>query len=313
MSRYILLVLCFAVLSNCAQDEAGESELSLASGKVERIENFDSQFIPSRNVDVWLPDGYSSDEKYAVLYMHDGQMLFDSTTTWNGQEWGVDETMGRLLNEDQIRNTIVVGIWNTEFRHSEYFPQQPFESLPQAFQDSLLSSVGENQAASLFKTEIASDNYLKFIVTELKPFIDKKYATHTDVKNTFVAGSSMGGLISMYALCEYPDVFYGAGCLSTHWVGIFDTLNNPIPTQFAEYLEGNLPDPNSHKIYFDFGTETLDALYEPYQTKVDSILVQHGYGAENWKTLKFVGEDHSEIAWNKRLEVPLGFLLGKEE
>jgi len=219
--------------------------------------------------------------------------------------------MGRLLNEDQIRNTIVVGIWNTEFRHSEYFPQKPFESLPQAFQDSLLHSGEENQAASLFKTDIASDNYLKFIVNELKPFIDKKYATHSDVENTFVAGSSMGGLISMYALCEYPEVFYGAGCLSTHWVGTFDTLNNPIPRMFVEYLEGDLPSSSKHKLYFDFGTETLDALYEPYQIQVDSILVQHGYGAGNWKTLKFAGEDHSEIAWSKRLDVPLEFLLGK--
>ena len=301
----------FLTLSSCSQNDEKIEYLNLSAGKVERIEDFNSKFIPSRNVDVWLPDDYSGDKKYAVLYMHDGQMLFDSTTTWNGQEWGVDETMERLLKEDKIRNTIVVGIWNTAFRHSEYFPQKPFEKLPKAFRDSLLNTDNEDQESSLFKTQVNSNNYLKFIVHELKPFIDNKYATHSDMKNTFIAGSSMGGLISMYAICEYPEIFYGAGCLSTHWVGIFDTLNNPIPQLFSEYLEHNLPSAQNHKIYFDFGTETLDALYEPYQTKMDSILIKHGYNDQNWKTLKFEGENHSERAWNKRLDIPLKFLLNK--
>ncbi|NNK90648.1 MAG: hypothetical protein HKO89_08585 [Saprospiraceae bacterium] len=120
----------------------------------------------------------------------------------------------------------------------------------------------------------------------------------------------MGGLISMYALCEYPEIFHGAACLSTHWVGTFDTLNNPIPLKFAEYLDNNLPDAHSHLIYFDFGTETLDALYEPYQTIVDSIMIKHDFHTKNWKTMKFEGENHSEKAWNKRLDIPLKFLLG---
>ncbi|MCG8330512.1 MAG: esterase family protein [Chitinophagales bacterium] len=312
MNKIILYIMFFLTLSSCSQNDEKIEYLNLSVGKVERIENFNSKFIPSRNVDVWLPDDYSDDKKYAVLYMHDGQMLFDSTTTWNGQEWGVDETMERLLKEDKIRNTIVVGIWNTAFRHSEYFPQKPFEDLPEAFRDSLLNTDNEDQESSLFKTEVNSNNYLKFIVHELKPFIDNKYATHSDKKNTFIAGSSMGGLISMYAICEYPEIFHGAGCLSTHWVGIFDTLNNPIPQLFSEYLEHNLPSAQNHKIYFDFGTETLDALYEPYQTKMDSILVKQGYNDQNWKTLKFEGENHSERAWNKRLDIPLKFLLNKE-
>ncbi|MEM9528608.1 MAG: alpha/beta hydrolase-fold protein, partial [Bacteroidota bacterium] len=209
---YLSLALLVLVLS-CSQQSDVPEILSLSSGEVERINDFESEYVVPRNVDVWLPNNYSADEAYAVLYMHDGQMLYDSTRSWNGQEWGVDETMGKLLKEGAIRNTIVVGIWNTEFRHSEYFPQKPFESLPKSFQDSLLNDVKRGQEHALFKTEVCSDNYLKFIVEELKPFIDKKYATLPDVQNTFIAGSSMGGLISMYALCEYPEVFFGAGCL----------------------------------------------------------------------------------------------------
>jgi len=311
MKANILIIAYALIFSGCSQDVDNADDLTLSSGKVERIENLNSQFVLPRNIDVWLPDDYSNDKKYAVLYMHDGQMLFDSTTTWNKQEWGVDEAMEQLLDKGQIRNTIVVGIWNTEFRHSEYFPQKPFESLPQAFQDSLLYVDKGNEESALFKTEIVSDKYLEFIVKELKPFIDNKYSTYADMKNTFIAGSSMGGLISMYALCEYPEVFHGAGCLSTHWIGIFDTLNNPIPEVFSEYLDETLPSSNDHRIYFDFGTETLDAFYEPYQRNIDSILVRQGYDDQNWETLKFEGENHSERAWSRRLDIPLQFLLDK--
>ena len=80
--------------------------------------------------------------------------------------------------------------------------------------------------APVFSGKIQSDNYLKFLVKELKPFIDSSFSTLKDQQNTFIAGSSMGGLISMYAICEYPLVFGGAACLSTHWPGIFTMINN---------------------------------------------------------------------------------------
>lgn len=83
-----------------------------STGAIQRLENFPSRFVSPRNIDAWLPEGYKPDKEYPVLYMHDGQMLFDSTTTWNGQEWGVDEILGRLIREKRIRPCIVVGVWN---------------------------------------------------------------------------------------------------------------------------------------------------------------------------------------------------------
>lgn len=74
----------------------------IASGSIKRIENFQSNFVTVRNVDVWLPDGYDTTKKYNVVYMHDGQMLFDSTQTWNKKEWGVDETFSRLIKDRKI-------------------------------------------------------------------------------------------------------------------------------------------------------------------------------------------------------------------
>lgn len=115
----------------------------------------------------------------------------------------------------------------------------------------------------------------------------------------------MGGLISCYAISEYPEVFGGAACLSTHWPAI-----NGV---FLNYVKTNLPDPQNHKIYFDYGTQTLDSLYEPYQLIVDSLMIKRGYNKNvNWLTRKFEGAKHDENSWKSRLHIPLEFLLGKE-
>jgi enterochelin esterase-like enzyme len=300
--RLFVLVLLFANISTLVAQ--------VSVGKIQRIENFGSQFVDPRNIDVWLPDDYSKKERYAVLYMHDGQMLFDSTTTWNHQEWGIDEIMNKLLKEKIIRNCIVVGIWNNgKYRHPEYFPQKALEYLTkQEKQDLLNYSTGDSKEPILQNGPI-SDNYLKFIVNELKPYIDQNFFTLTDRTNTFIAGSSMGGLISMYAICEYPDVFGGAACLSTHWPGTFKAENNPVPKAFLAYLTDHLPSSDKHKIYFDYGTKTLDAMYKPFQTKADEIIKKKGYTNVNWITKEFPGEDHSEKAWRKRMAIPLTFLL----
>lgn len=280
-----------------------EAQLTLTSGKVLRYVNFPSDFVYARNVDVWLPDNYNNNKKYAVLYMHDGQMLFDSTTTWNKREWGVDETVSKLLEAQKIKNCIVVGIWNiSAYRHIDYFPNKPFLTLSKTQQDSILSSA---KRQNLMIKKIQSDNYLKFIVTELKPFIDRNFSTLPDSANTFVAGASMGGLISMYAISEYPNIFGGAACLSTHWIGTFTDQNNPIPNAFLQYMENNLPDAGTHKMYFDYGTRTLDSLYLPYQNRITQILLDKGYSINR----KFEGHDHSENSWKERLHIPLEFLL----
>jgi enterochelin esterase-like enzyme len=295
---------------NTFQEQSQPTPLpAVSSGRIERLEDFRSVYVSPRHIDVWLPANYSSRGRYAVLYMHDGQMLFDDTITWNKQSWGVAETVDELSRAGKIRDCIVVGIWNSGgSRHSDYFPQKPFDSLPVAFRD-LLKQARRDDGSPLFAVDVRSDGYLAFVVEELKPFIDRRYATLSTADSTFTAGSSMGGLISIYAVCEYPGVFGGAACLSTHWTGIFTNENNPIPDVLVEYLRQKLPDPANHRIYFDHGTETLDALYEPHQQRVDRLMMSKGYVSTNWQTRKFTGADHSEEAWRKRLHIPITFLL----
>ena len=290
---------------------AKAQEIKVSSGKIQRFLDFKSQFVDARNIDVWLPVDYSDKEKYAVLYMHDGQMLFDAEQSWNKQVWEIDEVATQLIAQNKTRKFIVVGIWNNgQKRHPEYFPQKPYKELSSE-QKEFVSNILMNKGKINQTFSPISDNYLKFIVTELKPFIDKTFSTKTDRKNTFISGSSMGGLISMYAICEYPKIFGGAACLSTHWLGIYQIKDNPIPETFFSYMKNNLPNPKNHKIYFDYGNKTLDSLYPTLQKRVDIIMTKKGFTDKNWMTKFFSGKDHSENAWHERLDIPLEFLLKK--
>lgn len=280
----------------------------LASGKLIRVDSFPSKNIVPRPVDVWLPENYSSAKKYAVLYMHDGQNLFDATTTWNKQEWMIDENATKLMNEETVKDFIVVGIHNIpKIRWQDLYPEKAMDFLSRDNKELIYKEAEKNN----FSVDLKGDAYLQFLVKELKPYIDVTYSVHTNKENTFVAGSSMGGLMSMYAVAEYPTIFAGAACFSTHWVGGSPKENNPLPTAIFNYLEANLPDSETHKMYFDYGNKTLDAFYPQYASKVDSIFKNGGYNDTNFKNLYFEGTDHSEKSWQKRLEFPLTFLLEK--
>lgn len=272
--------------------------------EIQRIKDFPSKYIKSRPIDVWLPENYSDENKYSVLYMHDGQMLFDSTTTWNKQEWKVDEWATQLMNGNRVEDFIVVAIHNiAELRWQDLFPQKAYNDLS-ASEKKLAKDINGSQNFSL-----NGDNYLRFLVTELKPFIDSNFSTKSERENTFVMGSSMGGLMSMYAVSEYPEVFGGAACLSTHWVGTQPIDDNPFPEAIFSYMEEHLPQAGKHKLYFDYGNKTLDEHYPQYAPRVDEILKQKGFTDKDAKNLFFEGTNHSENAWNKRLDKPLVFLF----
>ncbi|MFN5156814.1 MAG: alpha/beta hydrolase [Betaproteobacteria bacterium] len=256
-----------------------------------------------RIVDVWLPRGYDGTRPHAVLYMHDGQMLYDATTTWNQQSWDVAPTVQRLIDAGTLRETIVVGVWNTgPTRFNEYFPQGFVEHVPEGAARQVLMARGFASRPPM------ADAYLRFLVDELKPAIDARYRTRPGREHTAVAGSSMGGLISLYALCEHPQVFGGAGCLSTHWIGGFER-NAEIPAAGRAYLRRRLPAPGGHRIYMDRGTAELDALYDEAQAQVDALMRERGFAPPLFVSRVFEGEGHNERAWARRLETPLRHLL----
>ena len=268
-----------------------------ATGTLESWQDFPSRHVSVRTIDVWLPPGYAADpsRRYPVVYMHDGQNLFDPGQVFNDTDWDVDGAMTRGIADGQLPPAIIVGIGNSPTRRfQEYMPA----ILPKGER----VETGVAGRPGFASTDIRSDAYLRFLVDELKPFIDRHYRTRRSRADTWVMGSSMGGLVSLYAIARYPGVFGGAAAVSTHWPAGKGVM--------VDWFARHLPPPASHRIWMDHGDVTLDAAYAPYQQRMDAAMRQGGYreGA-GWQSRVYPGTEHSEIAWRARLPEILAFLL----
>ncbi|MEL7540387.1 MAG: alpha/beta hydrolase-fold protein, partial [Pseudomonadota bacterium] len=259
--------------------------------------DFASIHVQPRNITVWLPDGYLPDggDRYPVIYAHDGQNLFEPGRSYGGVEWGLDETAKRIMQAGDLRPAIIVGIWNTDERWQEYAPQKVIESLPE---DTPSEWLGPTVPA------LKADAYLRFITEELKPFIDATYQTAPQREDTYIMGSSMGGLISLYAMAEYPDTFSRAAAVSIHW-----PLTEPdgVMAQQADaamqaYLLTSGLDKTRQTIWFDHGTETLDAAYPPHAHAMEAWFRAQGWTETEAVFRAYPGTDHSEGAWAARAD-----------
>lgn len=312
--RDLLKTLSISAIGAASFVGAAHARAPKVGGRFVDYEPYPSTAAPLRKVRVWLPPGYDAGERHAVLYMHDGQNLFDPADSVAWGAWEVDRHLIALQKAGKVRPTIVVGIWNTrENRGREYLPQAPVMTLPASLRDQVASASSNGETAPM------SDAYLRFLVEDLKPFIDRTYRTRAGREDTFIMGSSMGGLVSLYALASYPQIFGGAGCLSTHWpmttngklmVPTLDPRVEQIAQAYREWLAAKLPAAGAHKLYFDHGDMELDSVYPPFQAKVDELVRRKGYReGVDWITRAFPGTAHNEKVWRARLDIPLEFLL----
>jgi enterochelin esterase-like enzyme len=276
-----------------------------------RYETMPSRFTSARTVSIWLPADYGkSKRRYPVLYMHDGQNIFGASTAFGGQSWRVDLAMEARHRAVPGSDAIVVGVWNTSTRRQDFSPA----GVEAAMDDKLRARTAEEHGGPAL-----SDGYLRFLVEDLKPIIDRDYRTKPGKASTFIMGSSMGGLISLYGICEYPHVFGAAGCLSTHWPLLSAAesyskpdLETPAMIQaFATYLKRKLPKPGQNKIWMDHGTINLDSFYQPYQIAMDEVFKELGWQeGKDFESRVYEGADHNEASWRVRLHEPLAFLMG---
>lgn len=238
----------------------------------------DSFAIPqlgrSRRVWIYLPVDYArSARRYPVLYMHDGQNVFDAATSFAG-EWGVDETL------DSLRaRAIVVAVDNGGgARMSEYNPWKAANA-----------SLGGGEG----------DQYVDFLVTTLKPYVDKRYRTLRDPAHTGIMGSSMGGLISLYAALKRPDVFGRAGVFSCAcWIA------RPYVYEFAR--RSGKPHKGARIFFVAGDLETKDGEQVRDQREMVDTLVAAGWKRDvNVKSVVAADGKHSEWFW--RREFPLAF------
>ncbi len=281
--------------------------LAQAEGRLIRLEAVPSAHVQPRNVTIWLPPGYDNNRRrYPVIYMHDGQNVFEPGSSYGGQEWGIDEALSAMIADGRSRGAIVVGIWNTNLRGREYLPAKVAARLSTEARALVDATHGGPSLA---------DAYLRFIVEELRPRINRSYRTSTARSDTSIMGSSMGGLISLYALGEYPEVFGSAAALSIHW-----PLGDPRRGQGAPQAEviaafdGWLGEtrlrPGRNRLYMDHGTLNLDGYYRPYSEAMEAVMPRQGWRRDrDWVSRVFEGTDHNEAAWRARIDEPLGFLL----
>lgn len=300
----LLLALVLAASSAATAKRAPE-------GRFVDLPTVASAHIPAQHVTIWLPPGYDRGrQRYGVVYMHDGQNVFFPAKSGYGKAWEADKSLLRLIAAKQVDPVIIVAVWNPgAARARQYYPQALYTVGPRWARD---------EADRLFKGPIYSDAYLKFLTSELKPMIDRRYRTLADRDHTSIVGSSMGGLISLYAIAEYPLVFGSAGCVSTHW-----PLSNPVitPAQQGEllalwgkYLTERLGPPEGRRIWFDHGDQTLDGFYGPWQSAIDAKLIAVGWQpGRDMSTRLYQGAAHEEGAWAARLDDVFGWLLGTHE
>jgi len=245
------------------QDDFPPAEkIHTASAQVHIIsEKFDiPQLGRERRVWIYLPAGYQlSKRKYPVIYMHDGQNLFDAYTSGYG-EWGIDEIMDHLPEKKQC---IIVGIdHGGENRITEYDPYD--------------SKYGKGRGG----------DYADFLAQTLKPYIDSHYRTKPGARHTTIAGSSMGGLISMYAALKYPEVFGNAGIFSpAFWIA---------PELYKFAVHQSLP--AGSRFYFVCGDAEGPGVVEDMQKMAGVV------DAKNRKEKSVIviikGAGHNEKQWN---------------
>jgi enterochelin esterase-like enzyme len=248
--------------------------------------NVSSPFLAStRNVEIWLPPGYDDQptNRYEVLYLHDGQNLFDPRLANTGVDWGVDEAIVRCVNAGKMPPLIVVGVWNTGQRLREYSPWD------------------------------LGTNYAGFLIKELMPQVNRTFRTRTGPDHTSVMGSSMGGLISFWLCWKHPEVFGRAGCLSSTfpWTGKIPMRGSGDPPLIERDIAANPAVPRHLRFYFDYGTGTMDSMIEPEQNRISAWLRSQGLKeGEDFVVRTFPGAEHNEAAWRARLDEPLTFLFG---
>jgi predicted alpha/beta superfamily hydrolase len=238
--------------------------------------NLKGKSIQGRDLIVWLPPGYeTSNRKYPVLYMHDGQNVFDPATSSFGVDWQIDETADSLIKIDAIPPVIIVGIYNTSDRSAEYTPG------------------------------VKGSAYMDFVVNTAKPFIDQNYRTKKKRKHTFTGGSSAGGIISFMLAWEYPKVFSKAICMSP----AFKIQHIDYVKEVKAY-NGRKKD---LFFYIDNGGVDLEERLQPGIDDMIVALQEKGYEAgKDFIWVKAPNAKHSEAAWAKRMPVALKAVLSSK-
>ena len=257
------------------------------TGNIHRHSHFDSRILRTRrDILVYLPRGYrrQTRTRYPVLYMHDGQNVFDAATSFAGVEWGVDETAQRLVRKGLIEPLIIVAVENVgDNRIHEYAPTR-----------GVITQTGTRKKRS----RGLAKKYGRFLVEELKPYIDKTYRTRPEAEFTGLAGFSLGGLVTLALGLWFPKIFTRLGVMSPSvW------WDEEAIVRMVEELEDKLP----LKIWLDTGTH--EEGWERARNLRDALVEKGWRLYDDLQYAEIEGANHSEGAWAARVDPMLRYLF----
>jgi predicted alpha/beta superfamily hydrolase len=252
----------------------------VSAGQLRKHEQVRSRFLRNqRDLIVYTPPGYSeqSHHRFPVLYLHDGQNLFDGATSFiPGQDWHVGQSADQCIQEGAVEPLIIVGMYNTKARIREYTPTH-------------VPKLGGGRA----------DRYAKFLIEEVKPFVDIEYRTLPGAEHTGIGGSSLGGLVSLYLGLKHSNLFGRIAALSPSvW------WNQLVIHRFVESMQIE-PRP---RIWLDIGTREGPRIVQDVERFRD-VLLQQGWRLDHDLHYERIeGAEHNEAAWAKRVGPFLRFL-----
>ena len=285
----------------------GATQAKSRSGRLLEYGDISAPGLPSQRLTIWLPPDYDASRKqFRVLYMHDAQNLFDPALSNFNKVWAADTAMLGHAQSKGEDPWIIVGIWSPGVdRYRQYLPRPAYDAATGKLREAM-----DDYAQGA----IVSKAYIDWIATSLKPWLDSALRTKPGRDDTAIIGSSMGGLISLYAFLEHSRVFGRAGCVSTHWPAIapqsVDRTDPELVAIWTGILEEKLGEPNERKLWFDHGTATLDAYYPPYQAAIDRHMQGTGWKrGTDWESRAYPGAEHEENAWARRLPEVFDWVL----
>ncbi|MCE9619242.1 MAG: hypothetical protein K8R92_04970 [Planctomycetes bacterium] len=254
------------------------------------LQSATSKDLLPRNVIVWLPPGYgdaaNADRRYPVLYMHDGQNVFDPTTAFMGREWHADEVATELIRTKAIPPIIIVGVWNTADRIADY-------TLDVDIGGKALEGKPTPRGG-------AGERYLKWVAGELKPFIDSKYRTKPGRESTAIMGSSLGGLISLAAAEKHADTF-----------GRVAAVSPSLWWNKGEVIERwKKKTPAIDRLWIDMGDKEQAGLCDDLRRFEQGVRAPFG---DRLHVEVIPGGTHDEPSWAARLDRILKFLFAEEK
>lgn len=290
---------------------------------VSKVYSLTNRVLGQRNFRVWTPPEYEKENDYPLVFVFDGEMMFSDEHTWNGLTWKLDKVAERLILQGDLSPCIIVAVYSggQGRRFQELLPENVFNHFPEE-QKKALGEAYHN-GAFMIPGAVCSHAFTAFIVEELWPFVRRKYTAEYSKEAVYIMGASMGGLAALNAVCEYPNVFSGAACLSTHWPGVLPNANMnqiqkpPVSDQLVAFFSSKIRrtqdqikgQENLQKLYFDYGDQELDAEYPELQKRMDQALRDMNYPEALWVSKYFPGDGHSERAWGARVHEALQFLL----